>query len=205
MTQSELKNWICWFLGGSVVFKHCFVQMSESHILDVSNAVIFGMYCVWGILCQEMDTKTCISHLQTFTFWLSGCVFASEYQLCLKLTKWLGKNIQLTTKTWSNNFILIGTQMHFGNFFYYDTINVWQIRNIWRYQRNNQKPSIEGQTIQWPKRQRKKPHTNIDLQIITHKIKDWTMRTPLKLGRFSSSYSPCDNRCIIAKRQHHLA
>ena len=70
-----------------------------------------------------------------------------------------------------------------------------------RYQRGNQKPGIDGQTIQWPKdtkgvirsRESKKDRqyngqkkkdkiTNNDIQDITQKTADWATQAPLKPG-----------------------
>ena len=49
-------------------------------------------------------------------------------------------------------------------------------RKVWRYQRGNQKPSIEKD------RQCNGQKTNNDLQTITQRTKDWPTRTPLKTG-----------------------
>ena len=46
-------------------------------------------------------------------------------------------------------------------------------------QRGNQKPYIEGQTIQWPKEKGQKDN---DLQNTTQKTKARAIRTPLKTG-----------------------
>ena len=55
-------------------------------------------------------------------------------------------------------------------------------RSVWRYQRGNQKSSIEseGLTMQWSKENDNS--TNNDLQNITQKTKDRATRIPLKCG-----------------------
>jgi uncharacterized protein (DUF2164 family) len=48
------------------------------------------------------------------------------------------------------------------------------LRIVWKYQRGNQKPYIEGQTTTW---QRKDKKTNKDMQNITQNTKDRVTRT----------------------------
>jgi len=35
------------------------------------------------------------------------------------------------------------------------------VRKVWKYQKGNQKPSIKGQTIQWPKEKDKMTNSNV--------------------------------------------
>ena len=51
-------------------------------------------------------------------------------------------------------------------------------RRVWRYQRGNQNPQIEGQTTQWPEENGQKDKQQSTKH--THKTKDRVTRTPLK-------------------------
>jgi hypothetical protein len=70
-------------------------------------------------------------------------------------------------------------------------------RRAWRYQRGNQNPYIEEQTIQRAKEKVQKDKQRSTKQ--THKTKDWVTRAPLKTGgelRVSSSYSTSGTRHV---------
>ena len=59
------------------------------------------------------------------------------------------------------------------------SVLVISLRRVWRYQKGNQKPLIEGQTTQWLK-EKKYKRTNNNIQNITLITKDWPTRTPLR-------------------------
>ena len=59
-------------------------------------------------------------------------------------------------------------------------------KTVWRYQRGNQKPKMEGHTIQCLKDREKT--TNNDLQNTTHETKGWIPWNPLKNGVNSGQY-----------------
>ena len=63
------------------------------------------------------------------------------------------------------------------------------VRRVWRYQRGNQNPYIEGQETQWPNE--KGQRTNNYLQNITQ---DRVTRTPLKTdGELMCSENVCSS------------
>ena len=75
------------------------------------------------------------------------------------------------------------------------------LRTVWRYQRGNQNPYIEGQTTQWPKEKVQKDKQRSTKH--TYKTKDRVRGTPLKTGgeircsgMVSSSCSTSDTRRV---------
>jgi len=54
--------------------------------------------------------------------------------------------------------------------------DIYFIRRVWRYQRCNHNPYIEGQTTQWPKEKGQKDKQRSTKY--THKTKDRVTRTP---------------------------
>jgi len=86
------------------------------------------------------------------------------------------------------NINTLNTQMHDSSLPWTGTTTLMkrgEVRKVWRYQRGNQKPYIEGQTRQWPTEtilQDKQWSANI-----TQTSKGRALRTPLNQGSNSGA------------------